>query len=70
MKNQNPTAGRMALQGTWITTVARVTTITQATRVRQRLTTAWADKIAPVDTAETTEHLEPKSEAEERQCLV
>ena len=70
MKNQNPTAGRMASQEKWITTVERVTNSTRATRVMQRLTTAWADHIAPVDTAKTTAHMDPKTEAEERQCLV
>ena len=68
--NQNPTAGHMVSQETWITAVERVTTNTRATRVMQRLTTAWADQIAPVDTAETTAHLDPQTEAEERQCLV
>ena len=60
----------MALQETLITEVERVTTSTRATRVMQRLTTTWADQIAPVDTSETTSHLDPQTEAEERQCLV
>ena len=70
MKNQNPTAGHMALQDTWIKIVEHVTTSTRATRVMQRLTTAWADQIAHVDTAKATAHLDPQTEAEERQCLV
>ena len=69
-KRQNPTAGLMVSQQTWSTTVERVTINTRTTRVMQKLTTAWAYPITPVDTAKTLSDLDPQTEAEECQCLV
>ena len=70
VKRKKPTDGRMVLQQTWNTTMARVTINTQTTRMLQHLTTAWADQITYVDPSETLADLDPQTEAEERQYLV
>ena len=63
-KIQNPTAGIIVSQQIWSTTVERVTINTWTTRVRQQLTTAWANQIAPVDIGQGTADLDPQTEAE------
>ena len=62
-KIKNRTAGRMVLQKTWNTTVARVTINTRTTIMLQHSTTAWADQITSVKPTKTLADLDLQTEA-------